>query len=281
MDKLDRMELADIGHPRKMAQGVLKQIPDVSFPIPIEEVAIALDIVAIQDFDTTAFEGALLTNDSKSPATILVRSGVIAPRRRFTIGHELGHYLMPLHFPSAGGFECTAKDMRAQENKGVQGKDAWEAQANAFASELLMPEIEYRRRLRLAGGPSIDSLVKLSDDFGVSKLACGITMLRQSDDPIALVSAKNGQIVGVYPSKGFPTLSLEPKMSLPRRSAALRPGQGDGEIGECDSIDPCFWFKNDVRGAVLYEQPLFQADGWTLTLLTAELPDEDEGEDET
>ena len=43
--------------------------------------------------DTTSFEGALLTDPDKSQGIILCRPGVPGGRRRFTIGHELGHFL--------------------------------------------------------------------------------------------------------------------------------------------------------------------------------------------
>lgn len=276
MDKLDRMELADIGHPRKMAQAVIDLIPSVSFPLPIEEVAFALDIFAIEDVDTTAFEGALLTNDTKSPASILVRSGLLDTRRRFTIGHELGHYLMPLHFPTAGGFRCTSEDLRAEESKHKTGKEAWEAQANAFASELLMPANEFRKRLRKAGQISIELIVTLSEVFDVSKIACGLTVLRLADDPVALVSSKDHIVRQIYPAKGFPHLSVRNGMPIPTPSVARWKDQVDGAISSCEPIDPCFWLSNYVDGTELYEQTLYQADGWCLTLLSAEVPDDED-----
>ena len=273
------MELADIGHPRKMAEGVLKLVPGITFPIPIDDIALALDIRAIEDFETEAFEGALLTNESKSNASILVRSGIIEPRRRFTIGHELGHYLMPLHFPPGDGFRCTQQDMREQEKPGVSGRPQWEAQANAFASELLMPTSEYRRRLKAAGGASIEAILSLSDAFGVSRIACGIAMLRMADSPLALVAAKEGIIKSVYPSREFPRLGLKVGMKIPKASiAAVKTGTEDS-VSDCEPIDPCHWVVQEIEGLELYEQALFQVEGWTLTLLTAEVPDEDESDE--
>lgn len=268
------MELADIGHPRKLAEAVLKQIPGITFPIPIDEIALALDIRAIQDFDTDSFEGALLTNESKSNASILVRRGIIEPRRRFTIGHELGHYLMPLHFPSGDGFRCTQQDMRTEEKTGASGRPQWEAQANAFASELLMPNSEYRRQLKAVGGPSIEAILSLSNAFGVSRIACGIAMLKLADDPITLVAAKDGIIKSTYVGSGFPHLGLQKGMRIPKVSiSAARTGEEDS-VSACEAIDPCHWVAQDIEGLELYEQVLFQIDGWALTLLTAELPEE-------
>lgn len=278
MEMLDRMELADIGHPRKLAEAVTKQIPDIQYPIPIESIAMRLGIRKIEDFTTTAFEGALLANESKSNCAILIRAGVIETRRRFTIGHELGHYLMPLHFPSADGFRCSKADMNAEDSKGLSGRPLWEAQANDFSSELLMPQPEFKRRLRKLRGASIEALVSLSDDFGVSKTATGRRMLSLAEDPCAVVLAKNGQVERIYRAPEFPFISLRKGLPMPRASAALRVGASAGDIGEVIDTDQCHWLAREKKGAELYEQTLFQADGWTLTLLTAEIEEDEDDE---
>lgn len=280
MDKIDRMDLADIGHPRKMAEAVLGLIPTPQFPLPIDDVAMALDIRAIQEIEGAAFEGALLTNESKSNAAILVRAGVIETRRRFTIGHELGHYLMPLHFPSADGFRCSKEDMRREEGLGLTGKPMWEAQANAFASELLMPTTEYRLRLRKAGGPSLESLVLLSEVFGVSKLACAMTLMRIGDDTTAFVVSQRGVIRRIFRNSDFPFISLQNGMPLPKGSFASQSGAAENSVSDCEPIDPCHWLSKDINELELFEQTLFQEDGWALTMLTAEFADDEFADDE-
>lgn len=277
MEQLDRMELADIGHPRKMAEGVLRLIPGVCFPLPIDEVALALGIRKIESFDTDAFEGALLTNDTKSNAAILFRAGTIEPRRRYTIGHELGHYLMPLHFPSSGGFQCKKSDFETDERSGMSGRPLWEAQANAFASNLLMPASEFKRRLRLLSGASIEALVSLSDDFGTSKIASGRRLLDMSDTPCAIVVAKDGVIKHLYRAKAFPFISLKAGLRLPRDSLSLIQPLLADQHSDVESTEQCNWLsKDDQEGLELFEQTLCQRDGWTLTLLTADIEDSDD-----
>lgn len=277
MEQLDRMELADIGHPRKMAEGVLSLIPEVSFPLPIDEVALALGIQKIESFETDAFEGALLTNDTKSNAAILFRAGVIEPRRRYTIGHELGHYLMPLHFPSSGGFQCKKSDLETDERSGMSGRPLWEAQANTFASNLLMPANEFKRRLRLHSGASIESLVSLSNDFGTSKVACGRRLLDLSDTPCAIIVAKDGVIKQLYRAKTFPFISLKAGLLLPKTSLSQIKSLLANQQSDVEPTDQCNWLsKDDQEGLELFEQTLCQRDGWTLTLLTADIQDSDD-----
>jgi Zn-dependent peptidase ImmA (M78 family) len=274
MQMLDRMELADIGNPRLMAEGVVKLLPDVVFPMPVDEVALALGIRTIEEFETSSFEGALLSNESKSNCAILVRAGVLETRRRFTIGHELGHYLMPLHFPSAEGFKCTKSDMSTDEASGLTGRPQWEAQANTFSSELLMPRLEFKRRLLLTKGPSIESLIKLSDDFGVSKVAVGRRVMQLSDDPCAIIVAKNQKVEAIYRGPEFPFISLKRGFSMPRGTTAFDSALHPSGASDVEDADQCHWLSRDKRNLNLYEQTLFQANDWTLTLLTAEIDDE-------
>lgn len=277
---LDRIELADIGNPRKMAAGVLGLLPKVVFPIPVEDIALALEVRQIVPFDAKGFEGALLTDEAKSNCTILVRSDAPLERRRFTVGHELGHYLMPLHIPTGEGFRCTQAGFRQEESAGARGQAAWEAEANTFASELLMPPAEFKRRLRASRGVSVDALVSLCNEFGVSKVACGRRMGQLADDPCAMLISKDGVIQHIYRHSAFPFIGLRTGMAVPRDAQVQLFKEPPGSISDVDETEPSGWQLRETRGLELYEQVLMQSDGWGLTLLTAEIEDEDEDEED-
>lgn len=279
--RLDRIELADIGNPRLMAAGVIKLLSSVEFPLPVEDIARALEIRDIVSFDTDAFDGALLTDEAKSNCTILVRANSRPERKRFTIGHELGHYLMPLHIPGAGGFHCTPADMRKEESKGVRGPAAWEAEANTFSAELLMPPVHFKRSLRSHRDVSLEVLNTLAAQFGVSKVACGRRMTQLADDPCAVVVSKDGALEYVYRHADFPFVGLQSGMALPRDSMAISLHQAIGTVSSVEPTEPSGWRLPEKRGMEVYEQVMIQAGGWVLTLLTAELDDEDEDEDES
>ena len=275
---LDRIELADIGNPRKMAAGVLGLLPEVVFPLPIEDIALALEIRQIVAFDAQGFEGALLTDEAKSNSTILVRADARPERRRFTVGHELGHYLMPLHIPTGEGFRCTSADFRQEESSSARGNAAWEAEANIFAAELLMPPKEFKRRLRAAGGPSVDALISLCNDFGVSKMAGGRRMTQLADDPCAVVVSRNGVIHQLYRHGDFPFIGLKTGMSVPRDAQVLTFKESPGSISDVDETEPSGWQLRERRRLELYEQVLVQVEGWGITLLTAEVEDQEDDE---
>lgn len=79
-------------------------------------------------------------------------------RQRFTIAHELGHYMMHRNKSEAFTDEIFFRSER---------KDAIEYRANEFASHLLMPEA--RVRGAISGGTK--NLKVLADRFGVSSMA--------------------------------------------------------------------------------------------------------------
>jgi len=81
-------------------------------------------------------------------------------RRRFTMAHELGHFVF--HRELGIDFEDTALFRDGESN-------TLEWDANKFASELLMPEREFRAFLK-----TNDSIDDVSDKFQVSTLAIKI-----------------------------------------------------------------------------------------------------------
>lgn len=80
-------------------------------------------------------------------------------RQRFTLAHELGHYI--LHKEKNTGF----KDAVFFRNEIL---DSMEYSANEFASQLLMPESNVRRSIDIDG---IRNVGQLAETFGVSAAA--------------------------------------------------------------------------------------------------------------
>ena len=117
-------------------------------PVPIEDIAKAVDISDIAAIGTSGFEGGLITDRDKSQGVILVKRENRPRRQRFTIGHELGHFLMPLHLPEDGEkFMCTSADMRESDtSKMIDRVTRMEAEANRFAANMLMPAPLFQTR---------------------------------------------------------------------------------------------------------------------------------------
>lgn len=74
--------------------------------------------------------GFLILDESEK--TIVYNSNQLETRRNFTLAHELGHYF--LHSKKASKFVDRAKNLLDKSN------DIFEMQANAFASQLIIPK---------------------------------------------------------------------------------------------------------------------------------------------
>jgi predicted transcriptional regulator len=97
-------------------------------------------------------------------------------RQRFSIAHELGHFV--LHYlpqPSGRGlFTCTAQDMAVTSADLERLHLRQELEANQFAAALLMPEAAVRAMHQVVGG----RLFALSRHFQVSHQAMEIRLNR-------------------------------------------------------------------------------------------------------
>lgn len=83
-------------------------------------------------------------------------------RDRFTIAHELGHYVLHYLYPTQVQGKTLGKVIAQRYGSGLE-----ETEANLFAACFLMPEDEYRKQFELLAGSHTD----LSENFGVSTRA--------------------------------------------------------------------------------------------------------------
>ncbi|MCW5626699.1 MAG: ImmA/IrrE family metallo-endopeptidase, partial [Burkholderiales bacterium] len=160
MLQLDLIELADLVLPQQLVAEILRQNPALPVPVPLEELARLAGISKIEAFTSEGFEGTLITNDTKSDGAIFYSARGPRSRQRFTIGHELGHFLLPWHRQST--FRCVAEDISGRARKD------WEIQANEFSAELLMPTELVKLMLRRFGEPEMAHISQLARDFETS-----------------------------------------------------------------------------------------------------------------
>jgi Zn-dependent peptidase ImmA (M78 family) len=112
------------------------------FPVKVDELALEYSrqcfadspIDKVQGEDLDGFDGLLKANKARSKWLILYNSATPSEgRKRFTIAHEFGHYI--LHRHQQDNFECGDDDIETGDNN---ERDI-EAEADLFASTLLMP----------------------------------------------------------------------------------------------------------------------------------------------
>ena len=180
--QISRMDLADKGSPEGIVMAILKAEPSLPVPVPIEELCRRLDIVEIQGLTTEGFEGGLLTDRERRSGIILVKNGMSRQRRRFTLGHELGHFLMPSHVPGdTDRFLCSKSDMSLLNPKEGNRRAKMEVEANRFSSLILMPPPALRTEIGKKPAPKSRAHAFARDEIRRQqgrngKSLCGISL---------------------------------------------------------------------------------------------------------
>ena len=274
---IDRMEIDDAGgNPVKLARAVVKQLPDTGAAVPVREIAEAVDIYEIREEPLEGIEGGLVTADDKSIGSILVNSKSDERRRRYTIGHELGHYLNPWHRPHTDeGFRCASRDMVVDKFDPGDRALQMEVEANQFAAELLMPSEWVAKFLRRQMGVDIEHVLKLSDRFEVSRESAGRRYVSMTDEPTAIVFSKDGRVRYARRHQYFPALSVWSGDHLPGGSLSIRSSLERGKISDWADFDGDVWLRQPT-GRRVCEQTMAQRDGYRMTLLALEDTDADE-----
>lgn len=280
---ISRMDLADLGSPEALVEGILKQVPDLPIPVPIEDIARSVDITDITFIGTGSFEGGLVTDRDKSEGVILVNPRSGRRRRRFTIGHELGHFLIPFHLPDNGTqFMCTASDMcRPASFKTKDRATRMEVEANRFAANMIMPAVPFRRDLSQSAGSDIALLLQLCGRYDTSKEATARRFCELIDTPSATVFSKDGRFLYAIRSDEFPFIAMRHNQPLAQKTLSACFKGVEGDVSDMDTVDGCWWINTDPYcNGQIFEQTLLQADGYRLTLLQLDREDiEEDGED--
>lgn len=270
---LDRMALDDVGaNPQRLAEAIHRQLGESRGPVAVREIAMALDIHEIREERLTDIEAALVTTPERGDGSILVNLNSSRQRRRFSIGHELCHFLNPLHQPtSPEGFRCTRADMMATAHDDQSRHLRQEAEANSFSIELLAPRARVQSYLR--SDPDLSEALRLAADLDISREAAARRYVELHSENLAVVFCAGGQFKYAQRSDEFPYLCL--RKGQPVSQAADRE---DGQVSLIEAVDAADWLERPQR-TKLTAQTLFQQEGFSTTLLHVVDQDDDDGED--
>lgn len=261
---LDRIEVEEAGaDPVRLARAIHRQLPDHTGPVPVYDIARALDIEEIREERLTSFEGCLLTDRQKSYGAILVNASSRPRRRRYSVGHELGHFLNERHVPTTeDGFACTKEDMGSPVRFGWHLKQ--EREANTFAIELLAPERLIRPHL--ARPADLEHALAIAEDMQISREAAVRRYVQLHDECLAVVFSAGDRIRYVEKGPQFPGTTVWANDALPQLPPRPRDGSNLTTLGEAG---PLPWLSR-ADSVTLFVQTLFQAEGYAMTLLLVE-----------
>lgn len=190
------------------------------------------------------FDGALYKAPPGKKGWGIIYNKAIASSGRinFTIAHEFGHYLLHrLRFPD--GLECGQQDMVRWDSEYRQ----IEAQANEFASSLLMPLDDFRRQLDAKAKPTLDDLGGCAERYGVSLVAATLRWLQYTERRSVMVVSRDGFILWARSSPAalrtgayFKTVG-RPPVPVPATSLAAQPELMEKSRGQM-AHDSDAWF---------------------------------------
>ena len=150
---------------RERAVELLDRFDITKAPVGVVKLAERLGARVVKDPAPDDLSGFLLRNTQKNVVIIGVNENHSLNRRRFTIGHELGHFLLhkgeELHVDK----RWSGYHLKKRSAESSAGTDIEEMEANLFAAELLMPVSFLDRDLEKLAPLS------LSDEQKIKKLA--------------------------------------------------------------------------------------------------------------
>jgi hypothetical protein len=201
-------------------------------------------ITKVEEEDLGGFAGALVPAESRSRWAIAVDKGQSAGRRRFTIAHEFGHFLLHRKkYPN--GIHSSEADVDGRTRIEV------EREANEFAAWLLMPLDDFRKQIAPKDKPDFDAIGSCADRYEVSLVAAVLRWLRYTDRRAVFVTSVDGYVKWAWSSDAafksgvFIRTSRGP-VELPAGSAA---GQEQFTPEARSGVDHAagVWFNERIR----------------------------------
>ena len=158
-------------HIRSLVEQLLKKNRIQSAPVPVEDIAQSLGVAVLREQTDDELSGFLYRDRKRKSAVVGVNANHHPNRQNFTIGHEIGHFLLhegdDVHVDR--GFQ-----IKLRSEASSKGTDVEEKESNLFAAELLMPARFLQRDLEKIEGLDLNNesvVAELAIKYGVSTLA--------------------------------------------------------------------------------------------------------------
>lgn len=260
---LDRMAVDDVAFSvDRIAFEIHRQLGDIAAPVPVDQIACCLGIDDIRERPLDAFEAALVTDPERSGGSILLNSRSGPNRRRYSLAHELGHFLCGWHSQTSDkGFVCSKKDMAIPSGNDVHIRQ--ETEANQFAIELLAPKRLVSRYLSRL--PDLEHVLAMNAALEISKTAAARRYVSLHRETLAVVFGHQGFYQYADRGMGFPYININRGDPLPSMPKVGR----DSNVSEMVEADPLDW-PGLQRANGLAIQVMRQEDGHSIILMHIE-----------
>jgi hypothetical protein len=156
-----------------------------------------------------------------------------------------------------------------------------EVEANRFSALILIPPPALRKALSKTA-PDLARVVKLAEDFNVSKQAMSRAYADYHEELVAIVGVKDGKIISISKNRmRFPFIQPRISAPVPASSVFHRLDHESNAVSEFAECLADHWIET-TRGEaapLIYEQVYRQRDGYALILLHLEQAGEEEEEE--
>lgn len=151
----------------------------------------------IREVDSDDFEGALVRVPQRLKGIVAIKRSIREEgRKRFTVCHEVGHFILPGH--GATDCLCLASDVESWR-KGIPEQ---ELSANRFAAELLLPYKEVAPLVQKKKA-TIGLAKQISNEFGSSLTAASLKCVEVTEEKCAVVYSVNRVIKWFRANENF------------------------------------------------------------------------------
>lgn len=177
------------------------------------------------------------------------------PRIKFSIAHELGHYLLHHYDREQKTFRDTPQDfMRKGRRRGI------EQEADSFASELLLPTSLFTKAIRESEiqEPNFNLVNEIATKFNMSMTATAIRLVTSGPYCCALVVTED-QIVKWYSADDqFPhKFGNRVGKPVPEDSAAREAYQNEISPDSTDLMQADVWFSRSSHTEMIVEHAFY------------------------
>ena len=195
--------------PAATAWHILRDLSIQDFPIDPKQIAAELGIVLWERELPNTCDGCLM--QVGNAWGILVNAKIRSEaRRKFTIAHEIGHYLLERDSTRSCSLDEQLNAIIAEQEDDTENEQAQkqeyllsEQRANQFAVELLMPSPIFSADSSSLSQVGLPAISILATQYGTSLTSTGIHYTRLSDLVCAIVFSDAGIIRYFAYSDGF------------------------------------------------------------------------------
>jgi hypothetical protein len=173
-----------------------------------------------------------------------------APRVRFSLAHELGHYYIPSHR------NMLLRGICHNSLESFRHDNAIEREADSFASALLVPSVFLRHRMGRRGFLSLQQILDIARECEASPQATAFRYTRFTKEPHLAIVSENGNILYAFVSQeakaiGFGGLGNK---RVPDGSATSEAAGRSGWQIQQSKVQSESWFSERRARANLWEE---------------------------